>query len=64
MLALLGRLATLLCLFGALTPSRLTAQGRDSSAVPRIDSLWYHASDVARLARTGRPQLLEFFHPN
>jgi len=27
------------------------------------DSLWYHASDVAQLASTGRPQLVEFFHP-
>ena len=27
------------------------------------DSVWYHASDVARLASTGRPQLVEFFHP-
>ena len=29
----------------------------------RQDSLWYHASDVALLAKTGRPQLVEFFHP-
>ena len=28
------------------------------------DSMWYHASDVARLASTGRPQLVEFFHPD
>ena len=27
------------------------------------DSVWYHASDVALLANTGRPQLVEFFHP-
>jgi hypothetical protein len=27
------------------------------------DSLWYHASDVSQLASTGRPQLVEFFHP-
>lgn len=27
------------------------------------DSVWYHASDVALLARTNRPQLAEFFHP-
>ena len=27
------------------------------------DSVWYHASDVALLASTGRPQLVEFFHP-
>jgi hypothetical protein len=27
------------------------------------DSVWYHASDAALLGQTGRPQLLEFFHP-
>jgi hypothetical protein len=27
------------------------------------DSVWYHASDVALLDRTNRPQLVEFFHP-
>jgi hypothetical protein len=26
--------------------------------------VWYHASDVALLAATGRPQLVEFFHPD
>jgi hypothetical protein len=25
---------------------------------------WYHASDVAQLGKTGRPQLVEFFHPD
>jgi hypothetical protein len=30
---------------------------------PRADSVWYHESDVALLAKTGRPQLVEFFHP-
>ncbi len=25
---------------------------------------WYHTSDVALLATTGRPQLVEFFHPD
>jgi hypothetical protein len=33
------------------------------TTVARADSVWYHASDVALLARTGRPQLIEFFHP-
>ena len=28
------------------------------------DSVWYHTSDVALLAKTNRPQLVEFFHPN
>jgi hypothetical protein len=26
--------------------------------------VWYHESDVAQLHRTGRPQLVEFFHPD
>lgn len=26
--------------------------------------VWYHESDVASLGRTGRPQLVEFFHPD
>jgi hypothetical protein len=26
--------------------------------------LWYRASDVARLGKTGHPQLVEFFHPD
>ena len=30
----------------------------------KADSVWYHASDVALLAKTSRPQLVEFFHPN
>jgi len=34
------------------------------SAAAKVDSVWYHASDVALLAKTGRPQLVEFFHPN
>lgn len=34
---------------------------RDSRREP--DSVWYRTSDVALLARTGRPQLVEFFHP-
>ncbi|MGH7663577.1 MAG: hypothetical protein ACRENI_04675 [Gemmatimonadaceae bacterium] len=36
---------------------------RQDTAAPAADSVWYHASDVAMLARTGRPQLVEFFHP-
>ncbi|MEX2178166.1 MAG: hypothetical protein WD801_05620 [Gemmatimonadaceae bacterium] len=28
------------------------------------DEPWYHASDVALLSTTGRPQLVEFFHPD
>ena len=29
-----------------------------------VSEPWYHASDVALLAKTGRPQLVEFFHPD
>lgn len=46
-----------------LVPSR---PPRDSGQAPndvRKDSVWYHASDVGLLAKTGRPQLVEFFHP-
>jgi hypothetical protein len=28
------------------------------------ENKWYHESDVALLATTGRPQLVEFFHPD
>ena len=27
------------------------------------DSVWYHESDVTQLGTSGRPQLVEFFHP-
>jgi hypothetical protein len=40
---------------------------RNSQSSPRpviADTVWYHESDVALLARTNRPQLVEFFHPN
>ena len=30
----------------------------------KTTDVWYHESDVAQLARTGRPQLVEFFHPD
>lgn len=33
------------------------------AGTPRPDSVWYHESDVALLGSTGRPQLVEFFHP-
>lgn len=38
---------------------------RSRTEVTRVgtDSVWYHASDVALLGRTNRPQLVEFFHP-
>jgi hypothetical protein len=27
------------------------------------DSVWYHQSSARDVAKTGRPQLVEFFHP-
>ncbi len=42
---------------------RRPAAAPQPSATAKQDSLWYHESDVAMLATTGRPQLLEFFHP-
>lgn len=44
--------------------SQTAASEQESAAAPRADSVWYHASDVALLAKTGRPQLVEFFHPS
>ena len=38
-----------------------TAIGIDTG---KRDSVWYHESDVALVATTGRPQLVEFFHPD
>lgn len=46
-------------LFERAIPDRPPAEARAEA-----DSAWYHASDVARLARTGRPQMVEFFHPD
>ena len=44
--------------------SRRASDPPSQSTAAKADSLWYHASDVALLAKTGRPQLVEFFHPN
>jgi hypothetical protein len=38
-----------------------TAIGIDTG---KRDSVWYHESDVALVAATARPQLVEFFHPD
>jgi hypothetical protein len=38
-------------------------QSMSDTTLASAESLWYHASDVEQLARTGRPQLVEFFHP-
>jgi hypothetical protein len=50
-----------------LTPSSVEV-GRvandTTGAKAKADSVWYHESDVALLATTGRPQMVEFFHPN
>ena len=49
---------------GAFLLGRLSARDSASGeAAVTADSVWYRASDVAQLARTGRPQLVEFFHP-
>ena len=40
------------------------ARSTPTTAEARPDTLWYHASDVKLLAATGRPQLVEFFHPD
>jgi hypothetical protein len=40
-----------------------SARPERDTAATGADSTWYHASDVAQLATTGRPQLVEFFHP-
>jgi lipopolysaccharide export system protein LptC len=41
-----------------------TARSTPATTAARPDSVWYHASDVKLLAATGRPQLVEFFHPD
>lgn len=47
-----------------LVPARRASDpGQPPNAV-KTASVWYHASDVALLAKTGRPQLVEFFHPD
>ena len=56
--AIVGVVAALLVLLGRRAPDPAPAD----SAVA-ADSTWYHASDVSLLASTGRPQLVEFFHP-
>jgi hypothetical protein len=43
---------------------RQTTSATSRDPAPRPDSAWYHASNVALLAATGRPQLVEFFHPD
>jgi hypothetical protein len=64
------RVATLIVIVAAVAAAAVFSLDRDrgdprrGNARPDPDSVWYHASDVALLARTGRPQLVEFFHPD
>jgi hypothetical protein len=55
-------LAVLATVAGAVFWNTQRSTGPGAAAKP--DSVWYHASDVALLATTGQPQLVEFFHPN
>jgi hypothetical protein len=63
-IALLAIVAVLVAAAG--TGLVLTGRQPDDTTRPaaKADSVWYHASDVALLAKTGRPQLVEFFHPD
>lgn len=59
----------LLILAGALAALGLTLTAilvrRNAEPRPwKTTDVWYHESDVAQLGRTGRPQLVEFFHPD
>jgi hypothetical protein len=54
---------------GAIAATGLAAiaiTGRpDTAPKPwKSTDVWYHESDLAQLNRTGRPQLVEFFHPD
>ena len=51
-------------LAGVLILGRREINTGDGATALKVDSVWYHASDVALLATTGRPQLVEFFHPS
>lgn len=55
--------ATAIALALILTFSRRPSPEPLKPTARKTDSVWYHASDVALLATTGRPQLVEFFHP-
>lgn len=48
---------------GVVACGGLTRANGSSDSQPAKE-VWYHASDVALLATTGRPQLVEFFHPD
>jgi len=53
---------SLVGMFAART--RLDDQRGSRADTAKRDSVWYHESDVALVASTGRPQLVEFFHPD
>ena len=60
--AVLAIAAALFVVFGRRAPDPPSDPAPAVSAAA-TDSVWYHASDVALLASTGRPQLVGFFHP-
>ena len=66
---MMKRTSFLLIALGTLTAAALAFVGRDlvgrgpDRSGSDADSVWYHESNVALLAKTGRPQLVEFFHP-
>ena len=70
LIALAGSVAALLlALFLAVDrraplPAPASDAGPAAAEPMAADSVWYHASDVALLGATGRPQLVEFFHPD
>ena len=56
--------AVLAAAFWAATGGRGTIRSAaDTSATPPAEQPLFTPSDVARLAATGRPQLVEFYHP-
>jgi len=63
------RTATITLVIGLIAVAAFFAGGpwggrsAEAPSASRSDSVWYHASDVAQLGRTGSPQLVEFFHP-
>jgi len=52
------------CIAAIIMASVLTVACARSDESSTREEPWYHASDVALLATTGRPQLVEFFHPD
>lgn len=63
-LSLIGALAALIAVGLFLAMGRRASERPLAERASASDSVWYHESDVALLASTGRPQLVEFFHPD